>query len=577
MSDQRDDLDSLDDLDTLPPDLEDVHRLLLRDGARWRVRLPDSASHTPIEQRDARVDRRVGTPTVGSPGTRGSQSIQQNVRKEAFMRDTTQIDDGPRPPAILPTPAVSRFRSIAAVGAAVAIVALFAGLIYTFGPGRTTAGNSVKPATHTPATATTARNDSGWSAVVSLRQQPAVPIFASDGATVYEAAPTVLRRSDDGGKSWHTLTLPADSGANAADVSILVSPLDARKVILQVTGYQAQGVTTCPTAFAPSGHGSAVASSGAVPLSSTIPLGGSITCTVQYYSADGGQHWTHLHAPSGAVLGNKNPQASVPGTPSAPLFAQGSSLYTYAGCGPLCMGPGLRIVRSTDSGATWSYADDALASQSAHVCSFMPAPSGSTVFALTNSSGCQTEGVSPDFALWSSADAGAHWSQATLPAGSQTPQSVLVVSHGSGQPLLYLNLQAPPQPHIGGTTSTPADLRVSGDGGQHWSAAPASGVPAGSTSTLGLLGALSDGTVVELFASPDSTRGPATGLPLYGWKQGDAAWHPIALGKPITENFVSLSIVPGVSGEQDQLWLVAAENATQGAFTYNVSVLTAGG
>lgn len=571
MSDQRDNLNSLDDADMFPPDLEDVHRLLLRDGARWRVRLPDPASQPPIERQDARVDRRVETPAKGSaPGTRDAQHIQQNVRKEVFMGDTTDIHDTPRSPIAPPPASAGRLRGIAAVGVTVVVVALFAALLYSVAPSHTTAGNTGKQATHTPTTTPTPRSDGAWPPIATLQQQPAVPIFAPTSVgTVYEASQTVLRRSDDGGTTWQTLTPPADSGTNAADVSILVSPLDARKVILQVTAYQAQGVTTCPTAFSP-GSGGAVASSGAVPLSSNIPLGGSITCTVQYFSADGGQHWAHLHAPSGAVLGNKDPEAIVPGMPSTPIFAQGSRLYTYAGCGALCMGPGYRILTSTDGGATWSYADAVLASQSANVCSFMPASSGFSVFALTNSSGCSIVPDSSGFALWRSTDAGANWSRVALPAGSQTPHSVFVVSYGSDQPLLYLNMEAPPQPHIGGVTSTPTDLHVSADGGQHWSAAPATGVPTGSTTAFGPIGALSDGTIIEPFFAPNWGQSrPA----LYGWKQGDAAWH--AIGKTVTLNgatFVSLTVVPADSGTRDQLWLVTAG----GGIAYDVSVLTTG-
>ena len=151
MSDQRDDRNSLDDTDALPPNLEDVHRLLLRDGARWRVRLPDSASHTPIQQQNARVDRRVvASPTVSSD-TRGSQSIQQNRQKEVFIRDTTPIDDRSRPPVASSTPTGSRIRGIAAIGAAVVLIALFAGLIYAF-----TSGHKATPTGGTPATATPA-------------------------------------------------------------------------------------------------------------------------------------------------------------------------------------------------------------------------------------------------------------------------------------------------------------------------------------------------------------------------------------------------------------------------------------
>ena len=574
MPGQHEDLNSLDDMDTLPPDLEDVHRLLLRDGARWRARLPDPVPHTPTEQQDARVDRRVETPVMDPPsGARGSQHIQQNIRKEVVRLDTTRIDDVPRPPIAAPPADASRLRGFMAVGAAVAIVALFAALLYSFAPGRATIDSGGKKPTPTPAIATTTPTGNPQSNANGLQQQPAVPVLASDGVTIYESAPSMLRRSDDGGKSWHTLTLPSDSGTNAADVSILVSPLDPQKAILQVTAYQAQGVTTCPTAFAPGG-GATVASNGAVPLSANIPSSGSITCTVQYFSADSGQHWTHLHAPSGAVLGNKNPDASVPGIPSSPIFAQGNSLYTYAGCGPLCMDAGYRILRSTDGGATWSYADGALANQSAHVCSFMPAPSGTTIFALTNTVGCQMGGVASNFGLWSSTDAGAHWSPATLPAGSQTPQSVFVVSHANQQPLLYLNTQAPPQPHIGAGPSTPTDLHVSADGGQHWSASPASGVPAGSTTTFGPLGVLSDGIVIEPFFAQSGGQSHPT---FYGWKQGDAAWH--ALGQPITGDgatFASLTVVSTDTGKPDQLWVVTATNTGQGVMIYDVSILTVG-
>ncbi len=151
MPGHRDDLNSLDAMDALPPDLEDMHRLLLRDGARWRVRLPDPAPQTPIEQQDARVDRQVGTSPTVPPDTRDSQHIQQKIRKEVFMHDTTQIDDRPRQRVAPPSPAMSRIRGIAAVGAAVAIVALFVGLIYAFGPGHSNTRVGSKPSATTQA------------------------------------------------------------------------------------------------------------------------------------------------------------------------------------------------------------------------------------------------------------------------------------------------------------------------------------------------------------------------------------------------------------------------------------------
>jgi hypothetical protein len=574
MADQREDLNSLDTVDDLPSHLEDVHRLLLRDGAQWRARLPDSVSQIPTEQRYAHVDHQVAATPSASPGTSGSRHTQQNVRKEVPMRDTNQINDRPFLPAAPSSQTAARIRGIAAVAAVVTLVALFAALISNFAPGHNSSDTGSKQATHVPPTATTVHQDSGWTAIASLQNQPAVPIFApGNPAVVYEASLSALRRSGDGGKSWHNLTLPSDSGTNPADISILVSPLDAQKAILQVTAYQAPGVTTCPTAFSPNG-GTAIASSGTVLLSSNIPSSGSITCTVQYYSADGGQHWAHLRAPSGAVLGNKGANATIPDAPSTPIYAQGSRLYTYAGCGPLCTGPDdYRVLMSTDGGATWNYVDDALASQSAHVCSFMPTATGSTIFALTSNPMCSVEGGAPNPALWSSTDGGVTWTKVTLPAGSQAPQSLLVVSHGSGLTLLYLNLQAPPQPHIGVGPGTPADLCVSTDGGQHWSAAPKSGVPEGYVSNLGAVGALSDGTVVEPFFGQGS--GDQAWPEVYGWKQGDAAWHRIS--EPITGNTVSLTIVPGDSTGPDQVWLVIQGVPTiSNTPTYNVIVTTVG-
>lgn len=594
MDGQRDDLNSLDDTDALPPNLQDVHRLLLRDGARWRVRLPDSASHLPTNQQDARVDYRVVASPTTSPGSRGSQHIQQTTRKEVFMDDTTQTNDRSHAGITPPAAPAGRFRTLVAVGAALAIVALFAGLLYTFGPGRTTAGNTGKQATHTPPTATTQPKDNGWPVAGGLQQQPAMPVFEpSHPATIYEAGPvgtglmdneppTILRRSDDGGKTWHTLALPSATGsAIVVNAGILISPLDAQKVVLGMTIYLSKGVTTCPaaTAFSPA-HSGSVASSGSTPLNSTIPLGGYMSCNMEYFSADGGQHWSQLHAPGGVMLGNGSgglSGATMTDTliPSTKLFAQGSRLYAYAyaSCGSNCGGP-KRIVTSTDGGATWVYADDALASQNAQVCSFMPTSSGSTVFALTNTVACQTAGASNSYALWTSNNAGASWSRLTLPAGDQMPQSVLVVNRGSGQPLLYLTMQAPAQSHVDGSSSTPTGLHVSMDGGQHWSAAPASGAPADAISTQEPVGVLSDGTVVESFYRP--VKGQAWPV-LYGWKHGDAAWR--TLSNPIvseTFNPLSLTIVPGGSGERDQFWLVTAEATQQTPPTYSLRIVTVG-
>lgn len=144
MSDQNDDLNSPDGTDALPPDLQEVHRLLLRDGARWRARLPDSASAIPIEQWDARVGRRDEAASLVTSTTHGLQGIPHDEGKDVYMRKTTQTSGHSSSSAGIQ----GRLRTLAATGVAVAVIGLFAGAIYSFTPHK--AGNiGSSPATTT--------------------------------------------------------------------------------------------------------------------------------------------------------------------------------------------------------------------------------------------------------------------------------------------------------------------------------------------------------------------------------------------------------------------------------------------
>jgi photosystem II stability/assembly factor-like uncharacterized protein len=379
-----------------------------------------------------------------------------------------------------------------------------------------------------------------WVEISTLRNTPALPIFApGNPRVIYEALPSGLRRSDDQGATWHKLPMPTDARITSQGHLILfVSPLDAHIVYLTLPSATALAPEQCP------------ASEAAI-----------YPCAIQFYSQDGGAHWKPLHLPLPGVLGSPiffdNPSLIVGFPNIGALRAQGNRLYSTIGepsigvdnqGGAELVGNGARLVTSTDGGVTWQVADAVLAERSQLVCDYAPVPTGSIVFALTESTVCG--GAPTD--LWRSDDAGKHWTRVgALP--DRAIRGLSVASQGdAAQPLIYLSTQ-----DLGAQVNTRGILQASTDGGKTWHAAP-NPDPIEGRWFLSPLGMLGDGSVV-VASLPVLGKATATFI---AWKAGESTWRQLA---PPIDNMAYLLATPDAAGGNDTLWLVTS--AGQDAYT----------
>lgn len=444
----------------------------------------------------------------------------------------------------------SRVRGVIAGGAMAAVVALLAFLLVN------AAGHHSQPPS--PAHGADTLPSGRWVTQTKLDDTTNIgaigdpAVAPTDPRVVYEAvnngdshggSHASLRRTDDGGATWHPLSLPIPA-ADVNYVGMFVSPLNARTVWLQLFDSAA---TNCPTGESAIGDVSGAMHGG-------ILASGTASCAMEWYSADAGQHWMPVQLPVTGLL-------SGTGLNTPMLVAQGSRLYSMTGCvSSTCT----RLLTSTDGGATWHTADSVLGTNASTVCDFAPVPSGSTLFAVTSSGDCSWLDTTAHI-LWRSDDAGAHWTQIeTLPF--QTERGLMVVQPaGAAQPVLYADM-----PTKTGTTTDKVgdinpvwtdavtDLKYSADGGKTWHAAPAAGAPAGLKPYWSPIGVTSDGSVIWQLSRQGNDD--STGAPLYAWKVGDASWHQLTPAVPT--GFIEAFTVIPVAGRGDQLWAVTREIPT---------------
>jgi hypothetical protein len=509
-----------------PAELESLRWRLLADGVDWRVEFAASAAFLQQVEEFGRAATQ-GELAAARPGA---------FEPETAIHETSTQDTAPNPQARPPKPSVrkapqssvkgsrdmmtSRMRGLWAGIAAIAVVALLAVVFSALAASRGRSGPATSPSP-------TAQTHGKWQTLASLpfSEAPQGPAIApSDPNTIYEAtlAPVKLRRTTDRGAHWTELHVPGDT-SDLESFQVFVSPLNAKMVFVTLTTPLAPTgqESACPVILASQAQGAASTTlhgSSASPLAGRLPLSGKIPCSLQYYSVDGGASWKQVILPLRAALVDPDRIFSV--GPTHILSAQRSRLYAAAGCGPQCGGPGDDIVTSADGGAHWTQADRDIRAAGQYVCDFSAAPSGGDVFAITATESCGGEGGPPIY-LWHSADAGAHWTKASqLPTNGW--RRMAVVPQPSGQPLLYIQLpQITPQNHMDAITDGPMHLMVSADGGKTWTAAPASGVSGSTESPSGPLCVLSDGTVIEYF-------GDTTTAALYGWRLGETTWRMIA-------------------------------------------------
>lgn len=380
----------------------------------------------------------------------------------------------------------------------------------------------------------------GWEAVPHLTNTSGLPVLApSNPQVVYEAqlasinTPTsvTLQRSDNDGASWQTLPVPTGI-AQVYTANFFVSPLNAQVVFVdfQPPCQTAQANNTAP-ALAPSG-------------------GGGNTCAFDYFSTDGGAHWSFVHWPVHQA-GTSHPGFSL-SMPSS-LQAQGNRLYALVNANIQNGNDEERsFVSSTDGGATWHFADQELAAQGFCVADYVPTPTGTTVFAAVTH--CSSTGAAARSSLavpaggvitqiWRSEDAGVHWTLAG-PVDGFTTLSLSLDS--AGHPVLFIS------PAVlvsgGGAPATTIPAQVSVDGGKTWQNAPTIN---GQLSASEILGTLNDGSIIVAYAYSTAPQDH-----LFSWKPGDAAWRQLSPGFSDTPQY--LLIVPNGSGGHDTLWLVTA-------------------
>lgn len=486
--------------------------------AAMRERFSVAPAARPLISMDD-ILARAGTPRSLAP--QGSHAHLQPPVRLFSQQEPAPASSAPRPfsPAREKQreesqgemPMFRRIKLVAAVATIAAIVALFAVILHGFTPN------------HGSNTAAQPGATTGYGPRLTNAQ--AMPIFApSNPNMVYELLPPnasstqiALWRSADGGKTWKQLAVPGGKTTDSIHPSLFVSPLDSEMIFLTIDSGKLANGLRCPASQASAGTvGAFIAHSG-----------GHFDCATQYYSADGGAHWSLLQLPQDPNLGTgaigylSNSGAGATFARSA-ILAQGTRLYTTQGQssdnGVVFGAVAARLVTSTDGGKTWQYADNALAAQGLILQDYATTPGGSTVFAVTNGAGS----IMNTDSLWRSDDAGATWTQVgPLPGTEAMPgidESSLVAVDGGAQPALYVNIDDSyvVGDHVITVPHAPTNLHVSLDGGKTWQQVTQQGLPVNDT-CLATLGTLSDGSALTACPSGD----------VYAWKSGDAGWHKV--------------------------------------------------
>jgi hypothetical protein len=527
---------------------------------------------------DAGAAWRTGTPEVTALGDRLadrarmlSAASPSNVRSPHQQDCPTTVEGVPyqtRGSTTMTHQPYGRLRGAIAAFAAIAVVAAFTGVFMTMTRAHVSPGSS-------PSTAS-ARKDQ-WVDLTRLDNAAEfgsndLPAIApSDPQVVYETfayneqqhKAATLRRTDDGGATWHALPTPVRADEIGA-AGMAASPLDAHTVYLTL---YVNSAADCPSnRVQPPGEGGA----------------SYVLCWLQYRSTDGGAHWAPLDLPSAnGVPGVLNLDGTSGG--GAPLLngslhAQGSRLYAGFNCAGAQNVVCQRLVSSTDGGAHWQFVDADLMAGATRICDALPAPTGSTVLAVTSPSDCGSS-KQATLTFWRSADAGAHWTRVgTMPTPNEI--GMRTGSDANGNTLVYAELPRTTSlatDKMGGKypiySSSLADVEVSVDAGVTWQHAPTAGIPSGFKPdfTFGPLGPLSDGSIVVPVipqSVPDNVTGDNPyGVTLYAWKPGDTAWRQIA-PKNYGETS-ALLVTPSSDGSNSTLYLVVVNRSGSGnTFTF---------
>lgn len=383
--------------------------------------------------------------------------------------------------------------ALGGVGAGIAallLVALFAGLLFTHKLGNpttaatpsTTTGPAPTEATALPTTIP--KGPGLWTTLTGCPANTPIPYHVLYEASVEQqkGAPSLLtfQRSDNCGETWTQLTPPAISGVDYTNnlevetIFITPNPINPKIAYLSVLLDSAVGCSDFPPAGA------------AIALSST-------PCLLQFVTTDSGANWNRMSMPvkgSLAVTSQRNAGSAIQG----PFRAQGSLLYGVATDtvpGSSGVIPPGRLVDSSD-GVHWNSVDAALAAKGLGVYDFAVTPTdlfGATIYVTAqpfNDPNDQPPTYTPTLSLWASSDGGRTWTETSH--GSGTPYALgngiggMVAGQNGSQPILYI---------ISGN-KTQEQLLASKDGGRNWTIDTHYPVGTG----VAMLGTLQDGSVV---------------------------------------------------------------------------------
>lgn len=523
--------DMNDAADMLPIDLEPIHEQLLRDSDGWSRRLPEAGALASYARALPTGAAAVLSPppTVEDDGTDVGMIATQSTTIPAVPRELSAHGHTRR---------LGPGRTLLGLAAAVATVALMAVVFASMAPSRSPA--SGKPTANAQPTSTdiptaTPRPAYGpvrgsWQPIPALQGQSDPPTVApSDPRVVYETVFTqtngaepvgqysTLRRSDSGGKTWRTLTVPkpSDSAVTAwGPTGVLISPTDPNTIILSIGSQMSYTVpASCPSDL----QTAYIGQHGGI-LASNIVADGFVHCSVQYVSRDGGSTWTPI-----SVAGIH----SLPVNGFDALYVQGGRYYATfdASQQPAVFG-GYRVVSSID-GAHWALVDGAPLAAAKRICGFIAVPTGSTIYATTNTGTACGGYDSPPNHLWRSDDAGLHWNDLGQLGGDITNFVAAEQGPNDPQPTLYMVFVTFAGSAANG--SFELTMHASTDGGYTWQQAPQTGIPAGYQAYEHVQGTLSDGSVVMDYIATTSAgqHDPAT-LGFYAWHAGDSEWHQVA-------------------------------------------------
>jgi len=491
-------------------------------------------------------------------------------------------------------------QALAGLVAAAVIVGLFGALFYTFG------ANHRRPnrTAHTTKTTQYLGANGHWVVVSKFTDTgyQGITVAPSNPQVIYTTTSSAaLRRSDDGGQTWTTVSVPTQDFPSPAAVSypqITVSPLNPQVVIVTLGSDPSN--PNCPASKLGPGTltppGSATQ---ARTLSEDIPLSGGYSCTFQYVSGNGGASWTKL------ALADQVKLSTFGGY----FQAGGTHLYDFAQPNLNGQAPQTgRLMGSADGGVTWAPADALLAANGQGILQYAATTTGSTIFAVTiPNTSMNGDGGAYTPMLWRSDDAGAHWTNEgdfNQPApdknGVTGQYTLLTATSVGGQTLLY-ELKPGYAPRPGSTPIpypeepftpnyiAPGDIFFSADSGHTWSEASQQGVPAGlyagSYANLGVVGTLDDGQITLFFYKsivhvthlPNSNGYTSTvtikDAAYYAWSPSEQSWQqltPSFDGHLVARQWIT----PATASQPETIWQIVRSGTNFATTTVERCALT---